>query len=54
MDQEVDPGSIVFLKILIHLQTVHHTAGQHAIRLPALIVLKTRRPGEVNTISPSL
>lgn len=40
MDEQVDLGGIVLLEVLIHLQPLDHTAGQHAVGLPALVILQ--------------
>lgn len=40
MDKQMDSGCIVFLKVLIHLQTLNHSTGEHAVGLPAFVVLK--------------
>lgn len=40
MDEQVDPRGVVFFEVLVHFQALHHTAGQHAVRLPALVILK--------------
>lgn len=47
MHHEVHLGRAVLLEVLVHLQPVHHPAGEHAVGLPALVVLRghnRRRP----------
>lgn len=39
VNQEVNFSSIVFLKVFIHFQPLHHTTGQHTVSLPTLIIL---------------
>lgn len=39
MDKQVNLGGVVFLKVVIHLQSLHHPAGQHAVGLPSLVIL---------------
>lgn len=39
VNQQVDLGSVVLLKVIIHLQPLDHSTGQHTVSLPALIIL---------------
>lgn len=39
VDQEVNFGRVVLLKVLIHIQLTYHSTRQQAILLPLLIVL---------------
>lgn len=40
VNQQVNFSSIIFLKVFIHLQPLHHATGQHAVGLPPLIILE--------------
>lgn len=40
VDQQMNLGSIVLLEVVIHLQPLHHTTGQHTVSLPPLIILR--------------
>ena len=41
MDKEVNFVSCFFLKVFIHIDTLHHPAGQQTVGLPLLIILHT-------------
>lgn len=43
MNKQMNFGSIVLFKVLIHFQPLHHTTGQHAVRLPPFIVLEKQK-----------
>lgn len=40
MHQQMHFSRVILLKIFVHFNPMNHAAGQHAIRLPALIILQ--------------